>query len=80
MKIKTLIAMQLVTLIVGLGGLIVAVVGEHTSRINARRDTCHLIVGLVTAATSKSPAASRAAQAYVDRTPLRDCNRYAQGG
>lgn len=47
------------------------------SRRDAAHDSCRLLVGLVSAATIKAPKQRKAAEAYMDRTPLRNCRLYA---
>lgn len=74
---RVLIVVQIVTLIIGLGAIYLTVKASESDRIGARRDTCELIVGLARAAAGTSAKAERAANAYIARTPLRDCNAYA---
>jgi hypothetical protein len=50
----------------------------QTSRTNAANDSCHLLRGLVYAATYKAPQQRAAADAYIAHTPLRDCRVYAR--
>lgn len=76
-RVAILIAAQIVTLILGLGLLAFVVAQGGQERIGARRDSCVLIVGLARAAAGNSPRALAAANAYIARTQLHDCNAYA---
>jgi hypothetical protein len=61
--------------------LILAVIGlghESQSRRDAARDSCYLLRGLVTAATTQAPAQRAASNAYIARTQLHNCNGYAR--
>lgn len=69
---------QAITGLAAVAALIITLVAIQTSRTDAARDSCHLLRGLVRAATSNAPRQRAAALAYVSRTPLRNCNRYAQ--
>lgn len=81
---RRLLVIQIVTLVIGLGALLYAVIGVQESRVEslrgARADTCRLIVGLAYAATNHSPRATRQVRAYIARTPLQNCKLYAENG
>jgi hypothetical protein len=49
-----------------------------TARRDAARDSCTLIVGLARAAAGHDAKALKAANVYIARTPLHDCNTYAR--
>lgn len=77
---KTLIAVQIVTLLLALGAGIAATISfakEQHSRQNARYDTCVLIKGLADAASVGSRKQRIAERAYIAQTPLSNCNTYA---
>lgn len=57
---------------------IMALNGTTSARRDSARDSCRLLLGLVHAATSNAPMQRAAANAYVHRTPLHDCQLYAR--
>lgn len=70
---------QIVTLIIGLGALILTEVHAVSIRRNARYDTCRLLTGLVTASVQHGNKAQRHEVAlYIKHTPLRNCSVYAR--
>ncbi len=77
-KLRVLIVAQLVTITVAAGAIGWVLIKANGERMGARRDACVLIVGLARAAAGNSPKALAAANAYIDRTQLHDCNAYAQ--
>lgn len=73
-------ALQAVTGLVAVLAVILWLTNLHevqASRHEAAFNSCQLLRGLVLAATTNAPAQRRASQAYINRTPLRDCNAYA---
>lgn len=74
---RILIALQIVTLILGLGTLTYTVVGLDGARIDSRRQSCHLLKGLVLAAASHSPSVEKSARHFIAITALHNCNAYA---
>jgi hypothetical protein len=76
-RTRTLIAIQIVSLILGLGVLIYAVIAADVDRVDGRRDTCNLIIGLVRSTTRNSPQQRRFANEFIGGTVLRNCNTYA---
>lgn len=75
-QIATLL-LALVALAVGLANLNAKTSAIQTSRYDTRLGTCYLLRGLVHAAAP--PGRQAIADAYIARTPLRDCRRYARG-
>lgn len=51
--------------------------GEVAARVNARLDTCRLIVGLAQAASSHNPKAEASARKFIRGTALGNCHLYA---
>lgn len=68
---------QLLTGVVAVAAMILAISLAATERQRAARDSCELLVGLVLHATGPSSPARARADAYIARTPLSDCHRYA---
>lgn len=69
------IAVQVITLVAGFGALAYSYHASQSDRIQARRDTCQLIIGLVrTGETARTRAAT---EKYIASTVLHDCNLYA---
>lgn len=65
--------------VVAIVALVVAIIGLTELTANRRdsaRDSCRLMLGLVRTATP--PGRSALAEAYINRTPLHDCNTYAK--
>lgn len=77
MRGRTLIAVQLVTLVVGLGAIYLAVTTASGDRHQARLDTCRLIVGLVRTTTPAGSPSRRRANVFIAHTVLRNCHIYA---
>lgn len=78
-NLAVLVTVQILSLIIGLSAIGTAIYLQNQSRKGARQDSCHLLIGLVNAATSHAPKAQAAANAYIHRTPLRNCHVYAFG-
>lgn len=83
--IKALIAGQIVTMIVALGALTIGVSNLsakadaiQTSRVDSKEDSCHFIKGL--AYTAAGPAGQANVTAYIAKTPLVNCVKYAHEG
>lgn len=78
---RALRALQVITSIGAIAGLVVATIAILLA-VNARResahDSCELLRGLVYAATTHAPRQRAAANAYIQATPLRNCNDYAR--
>lgn len=77
---RTIIILNLICLVLTLAAGSIAAISfgdAISSRSSARRDTCRLIKGLAYAATSKTPKSRAAASAYINSTPLANCNLYA---
>lgn len=80
-KLDRVLVLLVAGQLVGLVALVIAIIGLENSLGNRRvaaRDSCRLLVGLVHAATTDAPNQRTAAQLYIKRTPLRDCNFYAR--
>lgn len=82
--LRRLAIVQTVVALIALGGITVAIISleiqaseVRSSRLAAGIDSCKLLRGLVSAATTHAPKDRRAAAAYIARTPLRDCRLYA---
>jgi hypothetical protein len=76
---KILRALELLTFVIATAALIIAIVGLLElpgSRRDSARDSCYLLRGLVLTATA--PGQQAAVDRYIARTPLHDCNQYAQ--
>ena len=78
-RLRLLVTIQVVSLILGFGALITAVVVEHHARVVARFDTCRLLVGLVEASVMDNPKQQAAAHYYIEHTKLRNCYKYSNG-
>lgn len=77
--------LSVVTAVIAIAAFTLAIVdlegsaaGVRTSRQDSARDSCQLLRGLVYAATNGNPDGRTAANAYIHRTSLRDCNSYAR--
>lgn len=76
MKKTTITMIQIGTAILAIVAIAVSIVLTHDAITSARRDSCHLLRGIVHLATP--PGDEKQAQAFILRTPLRNCNKYAQ--
>jgi hypothetical protein len=76
---RLLRAGQIASSVLAIGAIILSLLhagDEAASRRHAAYDSCQLVLGLVH--TSTPASRKRAADAYVRRTPLRDCHLYAR--
>lgn len=74
--LRLLVVAQIVLNVIAVVAAVVAIQDATSSRRAAARDSCELLLGLVHSAAP--PSRSAAVRAYVDRTPLHNCNAYAR--
>lgn len=72
---------DIATRVAALIALTLAIIGlanSAASRRESAKDSCRLLYGLVFSATTGAPAQRAAANAFVARTPLHNCDAYAR--
>lgn len=82
-RLTWLLRGQLLTTVLALGALVVVIIvlleipgAIQTSRRDARADNCYLLRGL--ALSAAPPSRKPAVKAYFAKTPLANCDAYAQ--